>query len=133
MTNISDWLETWTGDHCDSEGGGGGDIPQWHVTINTVDMGEDDYLGCYYVTDNDVIQLAALVDGKPCVFTSYTLDGTTKTVDIGVWDNTATIALYIRSLEAYYTVSVTGNVEFVDDEGWNFYITGDGTITFTAI
>lgn len=137
MTNINDWLQTWTGDHCDSEGGGGGGdtVTKWHVIVNCP------ALEGYYIAYNaieggsgDDQYYDAFVDENGHYYFSYLLltdDGlSNKDITFAVIDDSATVSLYMN--EPYgCSVSVTGSVEFVSDEGWNFNVTGDGTITIT--
>lgn len=116
-------------------GGGGGEFTKWHVIVNCPAI-DDNYIAYNAYQEGDSNHYySAFVEEDGHYYFSYGLgtdDGiSNKDITFAVIDESANVSLYMNAIEGH-TPSVTGDVEFVDYEGWNFNITGDGTITITA-
>ncbi len=109
-------------------GGGGGDYPIWHVTVNTVET-----LNAFAnYSDDHELKTAPYVNNKP--YTEYSVVAGSENFDLGfmVFDDSAN---GIASMDGTgFTYAVTGDVTVSVDEynWWEFHVTGDGTITITA-
>ena len=116
-------------------GGGGGEFTKWHVIVNCPAI-DDNYIAYNAYQEGDSNHYySAFVEEDGHYYFSYGLgtdDGiSNKDITFAVIDESANVSLYMNAIEGH-TPSVTGDVEFVDYEGWNFNITGDGTITITT-
>lgn len=110
------------------EGGGGGDYPVWHVTVNTVET-----LSAFAIySDDHELKNAVYVDNKP--YTEYSVVAGSENFDLGfmVFDDSADAQASMDGTG--FTYAVTGDITVTTDEynWWYFNITGDGTITITA-
>lgn len=121
-----------------SGGGGGGESTwdTWHVIVNAPVYTPNLYVSSEYesIGDNDIFKVIPVDStGKLYYAIMYPLDNGASNLDIpiAVFDDTAELRMSCNEADNI-TVSVTGNIRFVNDEGWFFYVTGDGTITFTA-
>ena len=100
----------------------------YHITINSVPIEEKDiYLSYYEDKYIPVINGVAQTEG-------YTLDLTNGAndfaFDVIVLDSTNPYKMSMNA-EDGITHTETGAVQFVDDDGWLFNITGDGSITLS--
>lgn len=124
-----------------SGGGGGGDvitpIEMYHVILNApaydgtfairyasvYDENYNEYLTYSWVDDNTLIldYVMSMASG---------LDN----VEVNIAKFRETEEGYVISMSAIdnYHAVVTGDIAFNDDDGWQFTITGDGTISIVA-
>lgn len=116
-----------------AEGGGGGTGTKWNVVLNCPALeGYDMYL-TPSAGDNDTLLAIPVVSGT--YYSYYTIDLTSGATDLtfsyAVFDDSAFADVNMTEPSGSYTCSVTGDIVFDDSDGWNFSITGDGTITIT--
>lgn len=114
--------------------GGGGDQTMYHVVVNSVPI-TGQYIGAEaaYNDDSDYTALPIADSGCPKQYVEKALDNGLNDAhfDFLLYADDAEPAMYTNELGGV-TPTVTGNIEFVIDEGWHFRVSGDGTITFTA-
>lgn len=79
-------------------------------------------------------EYAPIVNGEPSWIDGYELilpiGSSSAEVEILVIDSTYPAEAYMNAREDV-TPTVSGAIQFVDDDGWHFNITGDGTITIS--
>ena len=125
----NDIVTTYAMDKAIAEGGGGGgDYPVWHVTVNT----EETLTAFAIYSDDHELKNVVYVNNKP--YTEYSVVSGSENFDLGfmVFDDSAEAQASMDGTG--FTYAVTGDITVTTDEynWWYFNITGDGTITITA-
>lgn len=120
MTNISEWLNTWTGDHCS---GGGGRHEFYEIPVTHVLPSGKTLHGYDYTINADGGSILCTTTGN---ISTILLDGE-STIQIG----------YCESDQGDYmapaNISVSGDIELDPDNAGTIFVSGQGSVTISWV